>query len=86
MTTTINLTKSNRAVGLLNEVAELIRDETDALELRRIFVSLESLAAEARAMSQKSEAETHVIARAARRQTVQRAPMSKRISGLLARC
>lgn len=84
--TTINLTTSNRAVGLLNEVAELIAAETDAIELTRIQASLFSLMAEARTKSQQHEAATGLISKAARKQTISRKPFSARISGLMARC
>lgn len=86
MANTINLTKSNRAVGLLNEVAELISAETDALELARIQETLRSLMAEARTKSQQQETVTGRLAKLSRTQTVSRKPMSVRISSILARC
>lgn len=83
---TLNLTKSNRAVGLMNELAALIAEEDGALELHRIAASLRSLSHEARSKAQAFETTTQEIAKAARKQTVSRQPMSKRVSSLLARC
>lgn len=85
MTATINLTKSNRAIGLLNEVAALIADEDCSLELHRIRQTLRSLSAEAQSRSIEIERGTHQIARAARAQTIARQPASARIRKLMAR-
>lgn len=86
MALTINLTKGNRAVGLLNEVASLINDEMDALELARIQASLHSLMTAARAKSQEQEKATGRISKVARAQTISRKPASTRIAALCARC
>lgn len=83
---TINLTRSNRAIGLLNELAELIAREDSSLELWRIEKSLRSAAGEAACRAAAVERQTHQIAKAAREQTVSRKPASARIAALCARC
>jgi hypothetical protein len=84
--TTINLTKSNRAIGLMAELADLIASEDSSLELSRIRATLESLSSEARHRAAVVEKETRQIAVAARKQTVSRKPASARIAKLMARC
>ncbi len=83
----INLTRSNRAVGLMNELAELISQEDSSLELARIEATLRSLSHAARSRSQEVETDTREITRAVNARKVRKpASLGSRISMLAGRC